>query len=145
MHGLISDNLNFFSSLGILRTKINKYASRTELEGRDQAHAPEYSYALGLNWELNQNIYLTLETNGKAGFYYSDSHDNKSTSYVLTNLVLGYKKEKVTYELWAKNISDKYYSVRRFYFGNEPPNFPPTLYERQGDPRHLGLIVKYDF
>jgi len=145
MHGLISDNLNFFSSLGILRTKINKYASRTELEGRDQAHAPEYSYALGLNWELNQNTYLTIETNGKAGFYYSDSHDNKSKSYVLTNLVLGYKKEKVTYELWAKNISDKYYSVRGFYFGNEPPNFPPTLYERQGDPRHLGLIVKYDF
>jgi hypothetical protein len=33
--------------------------------------------------------------------------------------------------------------VRGFYFGNEPPDFPATLYTRLGDPRHYGITVKY--
>ena len=43
------------------------------------------------------------------------------------------------------NILDKYYSTRGFYFGNEAPDFKDTLYERHGDPRHVGLSVRYDF
>ena len=38
-----------------------------------------------------------------------------------------------------------YYSLRGFYFGNEPPNFEDTLYERHGDPRTYGLTFRYDF
>ena len=33
--------------------------------------------------------------------------------------------------------------LRGFYFGNEPPDFPPTLYTRLGDPRHYGITVSY--
>ena len=40
---------------------------------------------------------------------------------------------------------DEYYATRGFYFGNEAPDFVDTLYERHGDPRHLGLSVRYDF
>jgi iron complex outermembrane recepter protein len=35
--------------------------------------------------------------------------------------------------------------VRGFYFGNEPPNFPNTLYIRQGDPRQIGVTVDMRF
>ena len=28
---------------------------------------------------------------------------------------------------------------------NEPPNFEDTLYERQGDPRHFGISLNYEF
>ena len=44
-----------------------------------------------------------------------------------------------------KNIFNKYYSVRGFYFGNEAPNFEDTLYRRHGDPRHFGASIKFDF
>ncbi|MDO7676529.1 MAG: TonB-dependent receptor, partial [Gammaproteobacteria bacterium] len=82
---------------------------------------------------------------GKSSFYYSDSHNNKSKAYMLTNLNLGYVKNNWNYELWARNIFDEYYSVRGFYFGNEAPNFIDTLYERHGDPRHIGVSIRYDF
>ena len=115
------------------------------MEGRDQAHAPRNSYAAGIKWKPTNEVYVSLDVTGKSGFYYSDSHNNKSKSYALTNLVIGYQQDQWSYEFWARNIFDKYYSVRGFYFGNDPPSFPATLYQRQGDPRHMGVLVRYEF
>ncbi|MDC1469163.1 TonB-dependent receptor [Gammaproteobacteria bacterium] len=141
----INESLSAFVNLGILKTEIKNWQSRQDLEGRSQAHAPERSYALGLNWAPTSHTYLAIDFTGKSSFYYSDSHNNKSKSYVLTNLNLGYVKNNWNYELWARNIFDEYYSVRGFYFGNEAPNFIDTLYERHGDPMHIGLSIRYDF
>ena len=47
------------------------------------------------------------------------------------------------YRLWTRNLFDAEYFVRGFYFGNEPPDFPPTLYTRLGDPRQYGITVSY--
>jgi len=141
----INQFLSAFVNLGILKTEIKNWQSRQDLDGRAQAHAPERSYALGLNWAPTSHTYLAIDFTGKSSFYYSDSHNNKSKSYVLTNLNLGYVKNNWNYELWARNIFDEYYSVRGFYFGNEAPNFIDTLYERHGDPRHIGVSIRYDF
>ena len=59
------------------------------------------------------------------------------------NLVYTVKRTK--YNLWIRNLFDEYYSLRGFYFGNEPPNFEDSLYERHGDPRNLGLSIQYVF
>ena len=140
----INDSLNIYTRIGLLETEIKNWKSRSDLEGREQAHAPKNSYSLGLNWSLNQNSFLRIDTVGKSKFYYSDSHDNKSRSYALTNLSLGYKFDQLEVSLWMRNVFNKYYSVRGFYFGNEPPNFEATLYERHGDPRHFGLSLQYE-
>ena len=140
----INDSLNIYTRIGLLETKIKNWKSRPDLEGREQAHAPKSSYSAGLNWDLNQNFYLTIDTAGKSSFYYSDSHDNKSRSYLLTNLSLGYQSDQLEVSLWIRNAFNQYYSVRGFYFGNEPPDFEDTLYERHGDPRHFGLSLQYD-
>ena len=139
----INDSLNIYTRIGLLETDIKNWKSRPDLEGRDQAHAPKNSYSLGLNWNLNQNIFLKIDTVGQSNFYYSDSHDNKSRSYLLTNLSLGYQLDQLEVSLWMRNAFNRYYSVRGFYFGNEPPNFENTLYERHGDPRHFGLSLQY--
>ena len=141
----INEFVTAFLNLGMLKTEIKNWQSRQDLEGRAQAHAPKRSYAFGLNWVPTSHTYLAIDFTGKSSFYYSDSHDNKSKSYVLTNLNLGYVKNNWNYELWARNIFDEYYSVRGFYFGNEAPNFIDTLYERHGDPRSIGLSIRYDF
>ena len=140
----INDSLNIYTRIGLLETDIKNWKSRPDLEGRDQAHAPKNSYSLGLNWNLNQNIFLKIDTVGQSSFYYSDSHDNKSRSYLLTNLSLGYQLDQLEVSVWMRNAFNRYYSVRGFYFGNEPPNFENTLYERHGDPRHFGLSLQYD-
>jgi len=140
-----SDKLDVFADIGLLKTKIKNYSSRPDLEGRGQAHAPSFSFSAGLNLEISNNLELLLDINGKNDFYYSDSHDNKSDSYVLTNLNFLYKHNGFTYNFWVRNLFDEYYSLRGFYFGNEPPNFEDKLYERHGDPRNLGLSILYDF
>ena len=141
----ISDTVNMFLNLGILETEIRKYQSRPDLEGREQAHAPDYSFSAGLSWEISNNVEFLLDINGKSDFYYSDSHNNSSDDYILTNMNLIYEKENINLNFWIRNIFDEYYSLRGFYFGNEPPNFEDTLYERHGDPRNYGVTFRYDF
>ena len=141
----ITESLSAFANIGLLKTEITNWKSRPDLEGRSQAHAPKTSISLGINYDLSSNSYLSLGLVGKDEFYYSDSHDNKSKSYYLFNGSYGYTYKKWTIDLWAKNIFNKYYSVRGFYFGNEAPNFEDTLYRRHGDPRHFGASIKFDF
>ena len=141
----LTESLNFFARLGLLRTEINNWKSRPDLEGRAQAHAPKNSYAFGMNWSITNRASLSVDVVGKSSFYYSDSHNNQSKSYSLTNINFDYLIGGWTYSIWARNIFDEYYSVRGFYFGNEAPDFKDTLYERHGDPRHVGLSVRYDF
>ena len=141
----ISDTVSMFLNLGILETEIRKYQSRPDLEGREQAHAPDYSFSAGLSWEISNNVEFLLDINGKSDFYYSDSHNNSSDDYILTNMNLIYKKENINLNFWVRNIFDEYYSLRGFYFGNEPPSFEDTLYERHGDPRNYGVTFRYDF
>ena len=141
----LTESLNFFARLGLLRTEINNWKSRPDLEGRAQAHAPKKSYAFGMNWSITNRASLSVDAVGKSSFYYSDSHNNQSKSYSLTNINFDYLIGGWTYSIWARNIFDEYYSVRGFYFGNEAPDFKDTLYERHGDPRHVGLSVRYDF
>ena len=141
----LTESLDFFSRLGLLKTEINNWKSRPDLEGRAQAHAPKRSYALGVSWSITDRASLSLDLVGKSSFYYSDSHDNQSKSYALENLSYNYSIGHWTYSVWARNIFDKYYSVRGFYFGNEAPDFKDKLYERHGDPRHIGITARYDF
>ena len=58
-------------------------------------------------------------------------------------LSVGREWESWSVKLWARNVFDEDYFVRGFYFGNEPPDFPPTLYTRLGDPRHYGVTLSY--
>ena len=142
---LLTDNLYIYANLGFLKTKIKNWESRIDLEDRSQAHAPERSCSIGGNLNFKNNFYLKLDINGKSSFYYSDSHDNQSKSYQLTNLTFGYSNANFTVDLWMRNLFDKYYSTRGFFFGNEAPNFIDTLYRRQGDPKHIGISLRYNF
>ena len=141
----LSDDLDIFVNLGLLNTEIKRWESRPEIQGREQAHAPSNSYSFGLNYRPTPVTYLNLHATGKSGFYYSDSHNNKSDSYILLNSSFGYNYEDWVVELWVRNLFDEYYATRGFYFGNEAPDFADTLYERHGDPRHFGLSIRYDF
>ena len=141
----VRDNLNLYANFGLLKTKIKNWESRSDLENRAQAHAPERNFSLGANLSFKNNFYLKMDINGKSSFFYSDSHNNKSKSYKLVNLSLGYTKSNFSTDIWVRNLFDEYYSTRGFFFGNEAPNFVDTLYRRQGDPKNIGISLRYDF
>lgn len=140
--------LTLGGSLGLLHTEIEDFATRPELEGREFAHAPEYTFALNATWRSTDGWYVRGDLTGKDRFTFDycqtdDCRDPRSQGYSLVNLRAGRAWDRWQVELWVRNLADEDYAVRGFFFGNEPPAFEPALYTRLGDPRHAGVTVNY--
>ncbi|QSX42585.1 TonB-dependent receptor [Shewanella cyperi] len=141
-----SDNLHFYGSVGYLQTEYgdysyqDKYGGEVDLSGRELAHAPNWTWAVGSTWRSDRGFFVNLNANGKSQFYYSDSNDSKSKGYGVVNARMGYEADAWSVYLWGRNLLDKEYGVRGFYFGNEPDNgWADKQYIRYGDPRAFGL------
>jgi iron complex outermembrane recepter protein len=115
------------------------------LDGREQAHAPQYQYDLGVEFHGARGVFARIDFAGLDDFYFDASHDERAPSRVLTNLKAGFAGDRWRAEVWVRNMFDRYYSQRGFRFGNEPPDFIPTRYVQAGDPRHAGVTVTYTF
>ena len=113
--------------------------------GCAQAHAPEYMVNLGVSYSSARGLFARVDVAGKDGFYYSDSHDQRAGNSTLVNGRVGYEAERWSVYLWGRNVFDEVYTVRGFYFANEPPDWVDKLYTRQGDPRQLGLTIDYRY
>ena len=147
----IIDDFTMFYNFGYLNTNVDSYAFKTNetttviLGDREQAQAPNYTYSYGLNYKNPFGIRSSCKVSGKDEFYFSDSHDMKSEKYQLLDVTLGYDYESFSIMIWSKNILDKRYTIRGFYFGLEPPNYEDKLYVQWGDPVQYGMTLKYQF
>ena len=48
--------------------------------------------------------------------------------------------------LWARNLFDKDYGTRGFFFGNNPEKgYVQESYTQRGEPRTMGLSVAWDY
>ena len=143
---LPTDTLELYANIGLLRAEFDQFTTPlVDLSGRDQAHAPRYTFAAGGVYRHSSGVFARLDVSAKDAFYFDVSHDQKSGSYSLANARLGYEADRWTAQIYARNLFDTEYAVRGFYFGNEPPNFPNTLYIRQGDPRQIGVTIDMRF
>ena len=59
---------------------------------RESAMAPRLTGSFGLKYGV-EKIYFSLNTSYKSGYYFSDSHDNKSEAYFITNFTAGHNFE----------------------------------------------------
>ena len=98
--------------------------------------------SVGFKYELNQMFFVT-NTSFKSGYYFSDSHDNKSIPYTLTNVTFGKSFQKFDVKIWIQNFFDARYATRGFYFGLIPPDYANQLWKTYGDPRQLGITIDY--
>ncbi len=144
---LPADNWMLYATLGLLDTEFSDISvpSLANLEGRAQAHAPDYTLAFGASYEHPRGFFARVDVSARDEFYFDVAHDERSQSYELVNARTGYRSETWSATLWARNLFDKNYAVRGFYFGNEPPDFPNTLYTRSGDPRQVGVTFSKEF
>jgi len=115
------------------------------LGGRDQAHAPRYTLAAGAIYRNGNGFFARLDTTARDEFYFDVSHDQESQAYELLHARVGYESDNWVVQLWGRNLTDKDYAVRGFYFGNEPPDFAASLYTRLGDPRQVGVTIERRF
>jgi outer membrane receptor protein involved in Fe transport len=142
----IGDTLEIYANAGLLDAEFESFVnSQVDLSGRAQAHAPDYMLAAGASYRHPSGFFARLDASARDAFYFDVSHDQKSQAYELVNGRVGYEADSWSFQLWARNLFDRDYTVRGFYFGNEPPDFPDTLYTRAGDPRQLGVTFDMRF
>lgn len=147
---LVNEDLRLFGALGLLRAEFEEYdnpdISSNDIEGRRQAHAPSYQFTLGGEVYLSSNWTLRANMEGKDDFYFSNSHNSKSGSYVIYNASVEYQQENWKFTLWGRNLFDKDYYTRGFFFGNDPRNgYAAQTYKQFADPRVIGMTVSYDY
>jgi len=141
-----SDDLEFYASAGLLRGGFPDTVTEFPwLGGRDQAHAPRYTLAAGVIYRDARGFFARLDASARDEFYFDVSHDQSSQAYGLLHARVGFEGEIWVVQLWGRNLADKDYAVRGFYFGNEPPDFPAALYTRLGDPRQVGVTLERRF
>lgn len=146
---MIYDNLMFATSYGYLDTYVNKFYYPTE-EGdtityggdREAAMSPNTASVL-IEYKMKYDIHFTYRTNFKSQYYFSDSHNQKSDSYSISNLMLskGFRNIKLTF--WGNNIFNERFATRGFYFGLIPPDYQDQLFKSYGDPRQIGVKIDY--
>ena len=142
----IGDTLDLYANVGLLDAEFEDFVTpQVDLGGRAQAHAPDYMFAAGASYRHPNGFFARLDVTARDAFYFDVSHDQRSQPYELANARLGYEADTWSIQLWARNLFDRYYAVRGFYFGNEPPDFPNELYTRAGDPRQLGVTFDLSF
>ncbi len=132
-----ADEWELYASLGLIDATLQS--------GREQAHAPPFTLALGVSYQNPNGNFVRLDASAKDAFYFDVSHDQASQPYQLFNVRIGRETETWLAALWVRNLLDERYAVRGFYFGNEPPDFPDKLYTRSGDPRQVGVTIERRF
>ena len=152
-----NENLETYFKFGFLETMINSYqyiiddVIITNLD-REAAHAPSYTYSIGFT-KYYRDFYLSGNIDGKDSFYFSDSHNEKSNAYSIANINLGYRINKNTeISIWGKNIFNKAYAIRGFYFALEPVDLDGNgnawddeqLYLMYGEPLSFGITFRYN-
>ena len=133
----LNDRWQLYGNVGLLDAELES--------GREQAHAPRYTVAAGFEYQRPDGLFFRLDATAKDAFYFDVSHDQRSQSFALMHLKLGYETDNWRTSIWARNLFDRDYAVRGFYFGNEPPDFPNRLYTRAGDPRQIGITLDRSF
>lgn len=139
-------SLRLGATAGLLRAQFLDYVvAGRSLDGRAQPHAPAYQFGLTADVDFAGGFFAHADATAVDAFYFSASHDQKSDPYQLVNVKAGWRNDRWTATVWARNLFDERYAVRGFYFGNEPPDFLDKRYVQNGDPRQVGASVAVSF
>jgi outer membrane receptor protein involved in Fe transport len=148
----VNNNLSFDSTLGYLKATyddyayLDKYGTSIDISGRELAHAPSYTFSIGSTYRSDNGVMFNINWSGKDEFFFSDSHNEKSSNSNLLNAKIGYELDEWSISLWARNLTDEKIATRGFYFGNEPDlGWAAKKYERYGAPRQVGVTFDYNF
>jgi outer membrane receptor protein involved in Fe transport len=139
-------SLELSGSLGLLQTRYIGYQfGDRNLDGREQAHAPQYQFAFAAQYRHPAGFIARLDTQSVDDFYFDASNDERSRPYTLVNLKLGYERRNWAAYAWARNLFNEGYAMRGFYFINDPANPVDQRYVQSGDPRQVGVTLNYSF
>jgi len=136
-----SKSLEFGASLGLLQSQYHGFVQNgVTLPDRALPHAPPWQAAVNATWRDPRGPYARLDVTGMGSFLYDlPPNDTRSSAYGLVNGKLGWDTSRWEAYLWGRNLLNKNYTVRGFFFGDEPPDFANKLYVQLGEPRNWGV------
>lgn len=139
--------LELGASLGLLHTRYTDLVLGGEpVPGRAQPHAPRWQAAADATLRGGTGWYARFDVTGTAGFYFDvPPNDTRTGGYALAHLRAGWERDRWSASAYVRNLGDRDYPVRGFYFGNEPPDFPDRLYTQLGAPREWGVLLEYRY
>jgi iron complex outermembrane receptor protein len=142
-----TETLEFGAGLGLLRARLQDYApGGVQLAARDAPHAPRLQYAVNATWRHPAGVFARIDVTGTGRYYFEvPPADARTGAHALAHVKLGFERGHWSVSLWARNVFDRRHAVRGFFFGNEPPDFPPKLYTQLGDGRQVGATAAIRF
>ncbi len=143
-----TERFELSTSIGLLDSEYESFINSAgeDLEGREQAHAPDHEFSIAARYDFASGWYARLGAEGRDAFYFSDSHDQRSESYTLYNATVGFARGGWDVKLWSRNLTDEDRAIRGYYFGNDPSvGYAPRLYTQLGEPRRVGLTISRAF
>ena len=110
------------------------FRMRQLLPDRALPNAPPWQAAVSATYRDPRGPFARVDVTGMGGYYF-DLPPNSTTSqpYGLVNGRLGWETQRWAASLWGRNLLDKKYPVRGFYFSDTPQDSPrsasqPALY-----------------
>lgn len=137
---IIARPLTLGVSLGLLQTRFQGLVQNgAVLPDRALANAPPWQAAVNLTYHHDSGAFARVDVTGMGAYYFDlPPNPTSSSSYELINLKVGFERPQWAVYVWARNLANRNYPVRGFFFGDEPPDFPNKLYTQLGDPRVIG-------
>jgi outer membrane receptor protein involved in Fe transport len=148
-----TDRVTLGADLGLLQTHFENFMQQQGSSGatsvsvsRELANAPHWQAAVNATYRDPRGPFARVDVTGMGGYYF-DLPPNYTTSkpYGLLNAKIGWETPKWSAYLSGRNLLDKRYPVRGFYFGDVPPNFSNEVYIQLGDPRTWVASVTVNF
>jgi outer membrane receptor protein involved in Fe transport len=144
----VSERVELTASVGLLDSEYEAFVNSAgeNLDGREQAHAPAYQFAMSGRYSFVNGWYAELGIDGRDAFYFSDSHAERSRAYALVNVLVGFDRSPWNVKLWGRNLADEDPLIRGYYFGNDPRiDYAERGYTQLGEPRRVGISVAWKF
>jgi iron complex outermembrane receptor protein len=147
-----TDRVSLGADLGLLQTYFENFVQQgasgaTSVSvSRELPNAPHWQAAVNATYRDPRGPFARIDVTGMGGYYF-DLPPNQTTSnpYGLLNAKIGWEMARWSAYLSGRNLLDKRYPVRGFYFGDVPPNFPNEVYIQLGDPRTWVASVSINF
>ncbi len=113
--------------------------------GRRLANTPRYGGTVGPRFRSRSGAFAQLDWVARASQLDSNNQSEARRAFRVLNASVGQAWGGWTLTVWARNLLDRRYEKRVFFFGNEEPDYADTRYEDRADPRQVGVTAVYRF
>jgi len=141
----INRHWNINLSGGLLETDRDQFSvpnAPTIISDRsDVSNSPKYTYAVRLDYDSLDDFFANIEITGSDAYFEENTIEEKRNAYDVVNASVGYRYDNWTFTIWSKNLLDRGYEDRVFFFDNYDGG--EKRYEAPAAPRTFGVSANY--